>query len=80
MTDPACPHCGESDAEPIKFTWWGGLIGPKLFHHVRCLQCGKTYNAKTGKSNTVAIIIYTLAGFVIFGVIAFVWFWNIMSR
>lgn len=55
----ACPYCkqdvGHSD---VGFTWWGGLIGGRLLHHVRCGGCGNHYNAKTGKPNTVAIAIY----------------------
>ena len=60
-----CPHCQKTDPEEIKFTWWGGVLGPKMFHHVRCLQCGKTYNLKTGKSNDVAIMIYTVVGLIL---------------
>jgi hypothetical protein len=31
-----------------------------MFHHVKCRQCGAGFNAKTGRSNNTAILIYTL--------------------
>ena len=42
-----CPFCGKSEAEKVGFTWWGGVLGPKLLNHVKCLGCGKKYNGKT---------------------------------
>ena len=53
-----CPNCRQSNAEQLKFTWWGGLIGPKILTHVKCQSCGKQYNGKTGNDNTNGIIIY----------------------
>ncbi|AFY91336.1 hypothetical protein [Chamaesiphon minutus] len=53
-----CPNCASEKAELISFTWWGGIVGPKMFTHVKCTQCGTTYNGKTGKSNQTAIAIY----------------------
>ncbi len=59
MTQHApCPKCAAQAANEIGFTWWGGVVGPKMFHHVKCLKCGMTYNGKTGKSNQQAITIY----------------------
>ena len=55
-----CPFCNARNAEKIKFTWWGGLLGPKLLKHVKCLGCGKGYNGKTGKDNTTNIVIYSI--------------------
>ena len=55
-----CPSCGNGYATKVSFTWWGGLIGPKLFSHVKCNRCGTAYNGKTGKSNTTNIVIYTV--------------------
>ena len=26
-----CPKCASEQAEAISFTWWGGLVGPKMF-------------------------------------------------
>ncbi|WP_310411361.1 hypothetical protein [Chamaesiphon sp. OTE_8_metabat_110] len=53
-----CPKCASDRAAAIGFTWWGGIVGPKMFTHVKCTKCGTTYNGKTGKSNQMAIAIY----------------------
>jgi hypothetical protein len=53
-----CPKCSATTAQPIGFTWWGGVVGPKLFTHVKCQSCGMAYNGKTGRSNDQAIAIY----------------------
>lgn len=53
-----CPRCGWRAARAMAFTWWGGLLGPKLLTHVECRSCGKTYNGRTGRSNTLGIVIY----------------------
>jgi predicted nucleic-acid-binding Zn-ribbon protein len=68
-----CPKCQNNFAEPIKFTLWGGVLGPKIFTHVKCQSCGSKYNGKTGQSNTTNIIIYTLVA----GIIAAVFFFFI---
>jgi hypothetical protein len=53
-----CPNCSAREATKISYTWWGGIVGPRMFHHVKCSKCGTTYNGKTGKSNQTAIAIY----------------------
>jgi hypothetical protein len=53
-----CPECSADAAQRVGFTWWGGFIGPMLFSHVSCRNCGTTYNGRSGKSNTTAIILY----------------------
>ena len=53
-----CPKCNGA-AERLKFTWWGGIIGPRILSHVKCLSCGHKYNGKSGKDNTTGIVIYT---------------------
>lgn len=55
-----CPGCGAEEANKVGFTWWGGVLGPAMLSHVRCGKCGSTYNGKTGRSNTTAIIIYSV--------------------
>jgi hypothetical protein len=61
-----CPDCGaRGDATAVGFTWWGGIIGPRLFSHVRCNRCGTCYNGKTGNYNTTAIAIYVAVGVII---------------
>jgi transposase-like protein len=63
-----CPNCASEQAEAIGFTWWGGIVGPKMFTHVKCTKCGTTYNGKTGKSNQSAIAIYVTVS-TIFGLV-----------
>ncbi|HET7145161.1 MAG TPA: hypothetical protein VFI68_14170 [Anaerolineales bacterium] len=57
-----CPNCGQSNAKKIRYTWWGGALGPAIFSHVKCQNCGTEYNGKTGQSNKQNIVIYFLAG------------------
>jgi hypothetical protein len=54
-----CPKCNGA-AEKLKFTWWGGVLGPKILTHVKCMTCGHRYNGKNGKDNTNGIIIYSV--------------------
>ena len=68
----ACPQCGQSVAEPVKFTWWGGALGPKLLTQVKCTACRKSYNGKTGQDNTTNIIIYSVVGTVIAFILFFI--------
>ena len=56
----ACPKCGKSGASAVGFTWWGGLLGPKLFNVVKCGGCATQYNGKSGKMNTTNIVIYSV--------------------
>ena len=51
----------------MSFTWWGGLIGPRILSHVKCPQCSYAYNGKTGRDNTTGIIIYSVAVAVVIG-------------
>lgn len=60
-----CPNCRQAVGQPVGFTWWGGILGPKLFNHVRCPACRYEYNGKTGQSNTTAIIMYLVVGGII---------------
>ena len=62
-----CPKCGSTNVEKVKFTWWGGALGPSMFTHVKCNNCGTQFNGKTGQSNQTNIFIY----FLVTGLIAF---------
>lgn len=63
------PNCGSGDSHLLKFTWWGGVLGPRLLSHVKCPDCSKKYNGKSGKDNTAGIVIYSLvAGIVAFAI------------
>jgi hypothetical protein len=64
----ACPYCSsDAPGQPVGFTWWGGVLGPKLLSHVKCAACGKGYNGKTGQPNTMGIAIYSI----VLGALAF---------
>jgi transposase-like protein len=65
LTEDGCPRCGSVAVKPVKYTWWGGILGPKLFHHTKCQDCNYLFNSKTRKSNLPAIIIYSVALFVV---------------
>lgn len=67
-----CPQCRQSNAQRMSFTWWGGVLGPRILTHVKCQACGTAYNGKTGKDNTNGIIIYSVV------VIVFVFFLMIL--
>ena len=54
----ACPSCGGREAKRIKWTWWGSFYGPKLFTHVRCVDCGYAFNGKTGDSNIIPMVLF----------------------
>jgi ribosomal protein S27E len=60
-----CPGCEGTDVTMPSFTWWGGAIGQRILSHVKCNDCGQTFNAKSGKSNTPAIIAYQVVGLLI---------------
>lgn len=63
-----CPKCSAADPQLLKFTWWGGALGPKLLTHVKCQSCGNKYNGKTGGDNTAGIAIYSI----VVGIFSFV--------
>jgi hypothetical protein len=65
-----CPKCNSAAASQLKFTWWGGALGPKLITHVKCNACGNKYNGKTGQDNTTKIVVY----FLVVGGVCFVIF------
>jgi hypothetical protein len=54
----ACSRCQSPNVNRPTYTWWGGLLGPKLLNHAVCSACGFGFNYKTGKSNGPAIGIY----------------------
>ena len=53
-----CPKCRSVGAQRMKFTWWGGVLGPRILSHVKCPACGFAYNGKSGRENTAGIVIY----------------------
>ena len=73
-TFASCPACGNSNAEKVGSTLWGGAIGPWLLSHVKCNDCGTKYNGKSGKSNLVPIIVYSVVMAVVSYVVVLVIF------
>lgn len=69
MSGKVCPRCGQPAARQMKFTWWGGALGPKLFNHHKCDACKYQFNGKTGLPNTTAITLYVVIGSIV-GLIA----------
>lgn len=67
----SCPSCGSLDARKVPFTWWGGVLGPALFTHVRCQACGTQYNGKTGLSNDTAIGVIVMTAVILLGVVLY---------
>jgi hypothetical protein len=55
-----CPRCGDAGAARVAWTPWGSFYGPALLSHVRCPECGHAYNGKTGRSNALWIVFFTL--------------------
>ena len=55
-----CPKCRAVAGEKLKFTWWGGILGPKILTHVKCNACGYKYNGETGRDNRSGIVIYSV--------------------
>ena len=54
-----CPKCGrEGETIPVTFTWWGGVVGPRMLRHVECPACHARFNGETGQSNDAAIRLY----------------------
>ncbi len=75
-TLPRCPKCGDTSSTKVGFTWWGGALGPKLFHVVRCGGCRAQYNGRTGGKLTTTIVVYQLVAVAVFGGIAYLaWDW-----
>jgi hypothetical protein len=53
-----CPSCGNTQTGTVGFTWWGGIVGPRIFNVVRCLNCGTQYNGKKGTYLGKSIAMY----------------------
>ena len=56
-----CPYCkSDLPPNPAGFTWWGGVLSPKVLNHAICPACRKGYNSKTMQPNTTGIAIYSV--------------------
>ncbi len=59
-----CPKCGYDDATRVRWTIWGGMIGPAIINVVRCHECGTHYNGVHGDTNGGRIAIYIVISIV----------------
>ncbi len=73
FNEQGCPNCQSNNIKSINWTWWGGVIFPRMFNHTKCNDCSFLYNGKSRKSNknivrgfTIASIISTLVTIAIF--------------
>jgi hypothetical protein len=57
---PACPKCSSTSTSPVKYTWWGGVLGPKLMNLQKCESCRFQFNRSTNKGVANAIIVYNV--------------------
>ncbi len=46
-----CPSCRQQKAKQVYWTFWGSFYFTRMFHHVKCEECGAGYNGKTAASN-----------------------------
>ncbi len=60
-----CPKCGSVNITPVRYTWWGGIIGPRIMNHTKCQDCRYVYNKKSGESNNKNIVLYFVVIFVL---------------
>ncbi len=54
-----CPCCFDENSERVRFTLWGGAIGPAVLSLVKCAACGIQYNGRSGNRVEKAIRVYT---------------------
>ena len=76
-----CPRCGQIGANIRTWSWWGGLLGPKILKQATCMFCNQDFNHQTGKPITgQTVALYVLVPFaIIFGLFMFVGFLSALS-
>jgi len=65
-----CPFCQHDTAQPVRFTHWGGVVGPRLLSLVKCKSCGKQFNGRSGGQVDKAIKVYTWVAMATLAVVA----------
>ena len=55
-----CPTCLSRATDRVKFTWWGGAVGPWMMSLTKCRACGTQFNSKTRKPVGSAILVYNV--------------------
>lgn len=74
-----CPKCGGKSSTKVRYNWWGGALGPKLFHVVKCEACRTQYNGQTGQGLGRVILIYNLVAIVVSAGLVYLW-WTAQNR
>jgi len=75
-----CPKCGATGSQLLKFTWWGGALGPKMLTHVKCQNCGHKFNGKNGGSNVAGVAIYMIVTCILSFILMFAVVFFLFSR
>jgi hypothetical protein len=65
-----CPFCQHEAAQPVRFTHWGGLVGPRILSLVKCTSCGNQFNGRSGARVEKAIKVYTWVAMATLAVVA----------
>lgn len=42
-----CPICGGASARRVRWTPWGGFLGPLVFQLMRCQMCGGRFGGRS---------------------------------
>jgi hypothetical protein len=63
MAVAKCPCCAGETFARVRFTLWGGALGPALLSLVRCAACGVQYHGKKGTRVEKSIRLYTCVMF-----------------
>lgn len=67
-----CPRCASPHVERPNFTWWGGIVGPRIMGILKCKYCSYEFVGKTGKEATQAKRIYLFGAILVFSALGFV--------
>jgi hypothetical protein len=65
-----CPYCSHAGATTVKFTPWGGVVGPLVLSLVKCDQCDRQFNGRSGRKVEKAIRVYTWTTLLVLAVVA----------
>jgi len=64
-----CPSCTCQYAKRLNMFLLVGPFGDALFYPVKCINCGKFYNGKTGAPNFLAMMMFAVV-MVVVGIFA----------
>jgi hypothetical protein len=45
-----CPMCGGKETRRVRWTPWGGIVGPLVFKLMRCKDCGSRFGGRSKHS------------------------------